>query len=169
MKTMQTPQHALRRASGGFTLTEVILAVVVLGVLAFSIGHAFEDSTDASKEKVKTHNAAKITERGRIATELGYHWGEDGQFPPGMDSVRHMTENVDPEYIFFVLYDPTTFQFGGIPNCFPAWANGALGLEFTSFRLDVPASYEFNPDAYQVTSWSPFTVEPIPDRPDLDP
>jgi len=76
----------------GFTLVELLIVVIILGILAAVVVPQFESSTQESREAVLSGNLTIL----RTAIEF-YHFEHDGQYPDGNEAqvVAQLTENTD--------------------------------------------------------------------------
>lgn len=79
-------QPAARRFATGFTLVEILVVVVILGILAGIVLPQFSNATDESKESAMLGNLKQM----RTQIEL-YRTEHDGSYPTLADFIDQMT------------------------------------------------------------------------------
>lgn len=85
--------RAARRNENGFTLTELLIVVVILGVLAAIVVFAVSGITDRGVE------AACDADKRTVQTAVEAYHAQNNAYPAGDDSAARIQELVDEELL----------------------------------------------------------------------
>ena len=84
---MKTTMKNPRRAQSGFTLMELLAVIVIIGVLAATIGSRFLGQTESAKA------GAARTEMGQVVQALDLFKLEIGRYPSAQEGLEALIKN----------------------------------------------------------------------------
>ena len=90
------------RVTLGFTLIELMIVVVIIGILAAIAIPKFQDVTESAK------NAACRSNLRIIAGALSVYHADNGEFPGAFEGHRWRTLDYIPDYVPAELFCPST-------------------------------------------------------------
>lgn len=103
--------RCILRSSGGFTLIEIMVVMVILGILAISIIAIYQDLTTRARQ------AADDGTLGALRSAVSQYVAKNGATPPDTTVLDSLVSPTPPQFLYYAgyAYDPATGIVTGVP------------------------------------------------------